>query len=152
MITNEYTTVVANLLSGNSQYLPNYLYLEFKNTESVVAEPDLSSVSGKVYYDTLSGDASYLRIPITLKPTVDGDSITYTTLVSSTESINPEVVFSAENHSRIYAVALVVAPTPIDHTQDIVIAQSYLSGNSQLVAVDNQTFCFSFKLKLSTNE
>ena len=150
MITKDYTTVLANLLVGNKEYTPNYLYLEFKNTESVVPEPDLSDISGKEYYDTLSGDTSYLRVPITLKPVIDGSTITYTTLVSSTISANPNIEFSADNHSRIYGVALVVAPVDADSTQDIVIAQSYLiDENKQLVAVDNQTFCFSFKLNLS---
>ena len=151
MITQDYTTVLANLLAGNSKYTPNYLYLEFKNTESSVLKPDLSSISGKAYYDTLGNDTSYLRVPITLKPVVDGSSIIYTTLVSSMEPINPNVIFSAENHSRIYGVALVVAPESLDPTQDVVIAQSYL-GDNQLVVVDNQTFCFSFKLNLHNYE
>ena len=150
MITKDYTTVLANLLAGNKEYTPNYLYLEFKNTESVVSEPDLSDISGKEYYDTLSGDTSYLRVPITLKPVIDGSTITYTTLVSSTTSANPNIEFSADNHSRIYGVALVVAPIDADPTRDIVISQSYfIDENKQLVAVDNQTFCFSFKLNLS---
>lgn len=151
MITNDYTTVISKLLAGDTRYTPNYLYLEFKNTESNVPQPNWSSISGKDYYDCLDSETSYLRVPITLKPISDDTSVTYTTLVSSTEAANPEMIFSAGVHSRIYAVALVVAPVESDLTQDIVIAQSYL-GDKQLVAVDNQTFCFSFKLNLSTNE
>ncbi len=151
MITKDYNTVISNLLAGNTAYTPNYFYLEFKNTESNVSQPDWSSLSGKAYYDSLDGETGYLRVPITLKPIAEEDSITYTTLVSSTESTNSNLVFSAGVHSRIYAVALVVAPTESDPTQDIVIAQNYL-GDKQLVAVDNQTFCFSFKLTLSTDE
>lgn len=149
MITDDYTSVIANLLSGNNSYVPNYLYLEFKNTESPVPEPDLSYKSGKAYYDALGNDTSYLRVPITLKPVVDNNSVTYTTLVSSTEPMNSNIIFSAEAHSRIYGVALVVALEDSDPTQDIVIAQNYIvDENKQLVVVDNQTFCFSFKLNL----
>lgn len=151
MLTQDYNIVVAQLLAGNSKYTPKYLYLEFANSETEVAVPE-SVEEGRSYYDSLSlsDSVGYLRIPITIAPTVDevNGKVIYTVLVTSIESVNG-VRFSSGDNSRIYGVALVAAPAPDDPTQDIVFAREYFRGTRQLSAVDNQTFCFSFQLLVS---
>lgn len=149
MLTQDYNKVVAQLLAGNSDYTPKYLYLEFANTENEVSIPEYTEL-GREYYDRMLPDgAGYLRVPITITPTVTADGrVVYTVLVTSTESVNG-VSFSATDKSKIYGVALVAAPVRDDPTQDVVFAREYFRGNKQLSVIDNQTFCFSFQLLIS---
>ena len=140
MLTTDYIKVVTNLLAANSSYTPNYLYVEFTNDSSVSAPTD---TQGKEYYDSLT-TSGYLRIPITIKPTVSGNQITYTVLVASGSSLN-SVEFT--NASRIYGVALVSAVEPNNPEKDIVFAREYFPDKT-LVLGDNQTVCFSFKLSV----
>lgn len=149
MLTEDYKTVLLQLLAGNRKFTPNYLYLEYKNTFGTVAPPT-NSTEGKSYYESFENSDvdGYLRIPITIKPTVQGDTVQFTVLVTNTDSqIGAE--YSMINHSTIYGVALVIAPEPEDHTQDIVFSREYLEGNKQLIAIDDQTFCFNYQLSLT---
>lgn len=141
MLTSEYTTVVANLLAGNASYMPNYLYVEFTNSTVSVPEDQTSAD----YYEDLTDPVGYLRIPITIKPTVSGNKITYTVLATTTTSANG-VTFG--NGSIIYGVALVSAPDPNDPTDDIVFAREYFESEKRLTMTSNQTFCFSFQLAI----
>ena len=139
MLTDKYTTVVANLLAGNVAYTPNYLYVEFTN--STVSAPEDTSSSD--YYESLADPVGYLRIPITIKPTVSQDNkVTYTVLANTTTSANG-VTFG--NGSTIYGVALVSSTDPNDPSKDIVFAREYFV-DKPLVMTSNQTFCFSFQL------
>ena len=141
MLTDKYTTVVANLLAGNVAYMPNYLYVEFTN--STVSVPEDTSSSD--YYESLTDPVGYLRIPITIKPTVSPDNkVTYTVLANTTTSANG-VTFGA--NSTIYGVALISAPNPNDPSDDIVFAREYFA-DKPLVMTSNQTFCFSFQLTM----
>lgn len=143
MLTDKYTTVIANLLAGNQEYIPNYLYVEFTNSTVSIPEDQTSSS----YYNSLADPIGYLRIPITIKPTVSRDNkVTYTVLATMDTSVNG-VTFG--NDSVIYGVALVAAPDPTDPAEDIVIAREYFTDPSkQLVLTSNQTFCFSFQLAI----
>lgn len=150
MLTKDYNKIIAQLLAGNSKYTPKYLYLEFANSETEVSIPEYTE-EGREYYDSMLPEgAGYLRIPITITPTVDtvNGKVLYTVLVTSTESENG-VRFSSADNSRIYGVALVSAPDPKDPTQDVVFSREYFEGSKQLTMADNQTFCFSFQLLVS---
>lgn len=150
MLTKDYNKIVAQLLAGNSEYTPKFLYLEFANSETEVSVPEDTEL-GREYYDSMLPEgAGYLRIPITITPTVDpvNSRIVYTVLVTTTESVNG-IRFSSADHSRIYGVALAAAPVLDDPTQDVIFAREYFNGTKQLTMVDNQTFCFSFQLLIS---
>lgn len=141
MLTLDYTTVVSNLLAGNSSYMPNYLYVEFSNSSNPTIPED---TQGRDYYDGLT-DIGYLRIPITIKPTVSNNRITYTVLLTSTTSANS---VSFGTGSIIYGVALVSALDSSDPSKDIVFAREYFSSDKQLTMVEGQTFCFSFQVAI----
>lgn len=143
MLTSNYTTVVSNLLAGNSSFTPNYLYVEFTNSTVSIPE-DQSSAD---YYESLTDPIGYLRIPITIKPTVSLDNkVTYTVLANTTTSANGT---SFGNGSTIYGVALVCATAPDDPSKDVVFAREYFTDSSkQLVMTSNQTFCFTFQLTM----
>ena len=144
MLTSDYTTVVSNLLAGNSSYMPNYLYVEFTNLDNPTIPTDTDGVEYYQALHTTTPTVGYLRIPITIKPTVSNNRITYTVLMTSTTSANG---LSFGSGSRIYGVALVSAITPTDSSNDIVFAREYFSdSNKQLVMSENQTFCFSFQV------
>lgn len=146
MLTRDYTKVIANLLAGNSAYMPNYLYVEFSNS----SEPTIPTDNqGREYFDQLS-DVGYLRIPITIKPSISGNILKYTVLTTDKTSAN-NTVFG--NDSVIYGVALVSAIDPEDPTQDIVFAREYFTDpNKQLVMTNDQIFCFSFQLALFADD
>lgn len=149
MITTQYKEIVSNLLAGNSNYTPNYVYLEFENTSSEVSTPS-DETSGKSYYDDLGSTKGYLRIPIVITPAVKNDRIMYTVLVTSTES-ETDLPFVTDDSpsSRIYGIALVSAPDPADSTKDVVFSREYLTGNKQLTATENQTLCVSFQVAIT---
>ena len=140
MLTQDYTTIVSNLLAGKRNYTPNYLYVEFTNSDIPAITED---TQGREYYDGLT-DIGYLRVPITIKPTVLGTKITYTVLLSSTTSANG-VPFG--NSSKIYGVALVSALNPENSDTDIVFAREYFT-DKYLEMVEGQTFCFSFQISV----
>lgn len=134
MLTQDYTKVVSNLLAGNSAYTPNYLYVEYTNSDVPAAPTD---TAGKEYYDGLSAPLGYFRVPITIKPTVSANNkITYTVLLPAD---------MATNNAIVYGVALVSAPDPGDSTHDIVFAREYFV-DKPLALSSNQTLCFSFQL------
>lgn len=146
MLTTKYTTVVSNLLAGNASYMPNYLYVEFTNDTVIIPE---SYQDPDYYKNGIPNTAGYLRIPITIKPTVSDNKITYTVLATNTIS-STDVSFG--NGSTIYGVALVSAPDSNDPNGDIVFAREYFTDPSkQLVMTNNQTFCFSFQLAVFDN-
>ena len=146
MLTSDYTTVVSNLLAGNASYMPNYLYVEFANSDNPTIPVDTQGVEYYQALHTANPTVGYLRIPITIKPTVSNNRITYTVLMTAIDSVNG---LSFGEGSRIYGVALVSAITPEDISNDIVFAREYFQDTSkQLVMTANQTFCFSFKLAL----
>ena len=145
MLTSDYTTVVSNLLAGNSSYMPNYLYVEFTNSDNPTLPTDTQGVEYYQALHTANPTVGYLRIPITIKPTVSNNRITYTVLMTSTTSANG---LSFGSGSRIYGVALVSSTTPSDSSTDIVFAREYFESNKQLVMSDNQTFCFSFQVAI----
>lgn len=119
MLTPEYIKVLTQLLAGNREYTPNYLYL---------------------WYTDGSSD-SYLRIPITIKPTVDEDKVTYMALVGADET-------DVAVDTAITKVSLVVAPAVNDDTQDIILSEQVIDEEKQLTLGVNQTLCFSFQLSL----
>lgn len=124
---------VAKILSGQDEYIPAYMYLEFVN--GVAPSLSFTADEGRAYYAGLetSGPPSshdYLRVPL-LRATdflttdadlYDNNVIRFKAQSSGTAGIGG-TTFSAGAGSKVFSAALVSAPDPDDRTQDLVFAR-----------------------------
>lgn len=151
--------VIANLLAGNTEYVPNLLYIAYKNVEApgtVVADPGITDSDNVLEYFSGLGntaDTDYIRAPLTLRPTVtttsSGTTLEYVVMApSSGTGISHELPFSVNSNSTVYAVALVCLQDPDMPADAIPLTFSYLAGDAQLMVSGNTTIGFSYNLVL----
>jgi hypothetical protein len=131
---------------------PNYhisaMYIEFENQadpETPIAVDTFSRDLGKAYYNTLAGDRDFLRIPIIIEPTA-GIVAGYEALLPTEQQINKltffvqtagllgenGLPFSHTSGSKVYAAALVAAPTFSDKSKDVIFARTVFTEANQV--------------------
>jgi hypothetical protein len=137
--------VATRQMAGQPGYQIATMYFEFENVASPgdpVTVPTFDRSGGVAYYNGLSGNKDYLRIPITLDPTITssdlatyvGNQITFFAITQGTEGMHG-LPFSDTVNSEVYGYALVASPEPDDQTSDIVVARAY---NPQIGKVANR--------------
>lgn len=141
MIVNTAYDIQANLLAGNSNYTPNYIFVEFSNVANIgdnISLPEVSEDDTIDYYYNLGSGIDYLEIPITLKPYTaepTGDSkaeVYYSVVTSGMTNGVKGLPFSASNHSTICGLGLVTRLDP-NGTKDILFARTVLPDDKQLL-------------------
>ena len=129
--TYEGADILGKIMAGQTQYIPNMMYFEFDNSGSPPVL--ISDREGREYYAALESHPTrdYLRVPITLTPSLGPSGINFNTnIVSYTcqESASIGVggkPFSAAALSVVYGLALVSATDANDRTKDLVYARTY---------------------------
>lgn len=131
--------IMARVLGGDDEYKVQAMYFEFENLADpgdLIAEPTFDRSGGLTYYQGLSSPKDYLRIPITVSPSIlssditkyVGNQVTFFALTGGTQGVNG-VAFNEASNSTVYGVGLAATPVLNDPTQDIVFARAYFPGS-----------------------
>lgn len=155
MIVDTSKQIQAKLLTGDSSYIPNYIFVEYRNVqdpESTVSDAVSESETIEHYNNLLSG-SDYIAVPISIKPVYEYDentdkyTVTYSTVIAgNTEGVNGEP-FTTRSNSLIYSFGLVTrVPTTYGH-EDILFARTVLPTTKQILKVTNDMYV-SWKLDL----
>ena len=128
--------VLAKLLSGNSEYKINGMYLEFKNLADPtdpITPPTFDRTGGRDYYDGLvsSPDTDFIRVSLASLPLLQAtdvdysnNQITFFSISSGSTGFHGKTFSSAAN-SAVFGAALIATPGGSDQAQDIVYARVY---------------------------
>jgi len=128
--------IMAQLLSGHSEFAVSTMYLEFKNLAApgdVIVPPVFDRTGGVDYYNGLIGspDIDFLRVPLLIGPTLSssgssyaGNQVTFYAQSEGTTGFHGKT-FDASANSAVFGAALVSTPSPSDQSQDRVWARLY---------------------------
>lgn len=126
-------------------YKPAAIYIEFENVadpEDPVSVPEgFATGEGLEYYDGLSGDRDFVRVPILLPPYADIDPDTLSNQLNRlrwlAETTEVEGLggldFTSDANSKIYGLALVATPDWDDQSKDIILGRRYYEAEDQFV-------------------
>lgn len=159
-LTAESATVVARLLTGETDgkiYKPRVMYIEYENNGGAPVTPPVlgDPATGIAYYEALSGDRDYLRVPVTAAILDTSDEETYpdgnvakyfAQTAGSTGELGSD--FSHTVSSRVYGGAIVSAPDLDDKTQDIVVARFYYDTANQVLKISGSQINLTVSLPL----
>lgn len=136
--------ILSQVLLGKVDYAVATMYMEFKNGGGPVTIPAFGRDGGIMYYSGLSGslDRDFLRVPITINPTIsssdevnyDGNQVTFFAISEGSVGRHGKP-FSQGDGSVVYGAALVATPEPLDPTLDVVFSRVY----SGIGEVEKQT-------------
>lgn len=124
------------------------MYIEFENQddpETPVAAGSFGRDLGKNYYNALSGDRDFLRVPMLIEPT-SGIVSGYESLLPQEQQINKltffvqtagmigenGLTFSSAQGSKVYAAALIAAPVFSDKSKDVIFARTVFDTANQV--------------------
>ena len=152
--------ILAGLLSGNSQYSPNVMYVEFQQGSTPVPAlslPEVDPADNHYYLDlrdnTLS-NRDFLRIPIAsitpyTAPASTDISLFFNGICVGTEGVGGKSTAG----SVIYGIAIANAPTyglSIDDlTTDLIWARGYFAPENQMPFSTVAQTSITFKLNLT---
>jgi len=155
MIVNTAYDIQAKLLAGESQYTPNYIFVEYMNVKKIGDTIPLTTVTPEDtadYYYSLGADKDYLAIPITLKPYIaepTGDNkaaIYYSVVTSGFTEGTKGLKFSLDKNSTIYGLGLVTRLADAG-TNDILFARTNLATEKQLLKPTSDIY-INWKIEL----
>jgi len=124
------------------------MYIEFENQddpETPVAAGSFGRDLGKNYYNALTGDRDFLRVPMLVEPT-GGIVSGYESLLPQEQQINKltffvqtagmvgenGLPFSSAQGSKVYAAALVATPVFSDKSKDVIFARTVFDTANQV--------------------
>lgn len=130
--------VATQLHAGNAEYRVGTMYFEFENLANpadMIPPPTFDRSGGVSYYNNLSSPKDFLRVPITISPTIissdpskyQGNQITFFTVTEGAAGEHG-VIFDNASNSTVYGYGLVSSPVQSDQSQDIVVARTYPTG------------------------
>lgn len=148
------------LALGKREYRINGIYLEYQNTSPPGSIPSFNLDAGVEYYQGLSGNRDYLRLPLSSTPLLkvetgwedyfsgeddDFNAATFFAQTAGTVGVNG-LPFSAASNSLAIGMALVACPVWEDKTRDIVFARTYYSVSEQTPKQNNHQLSISWTL------
>ena len=161
MIVDSAYNIQSNLLIGNSQYTPNYIFVEYKNVQSTseTVADEVKSTDTIEHYTKLNSDTDYLAIPITLQPRIveptgeNKAAVEYSVVTSGytagelRKGTPQEVPFSTTDNSLIYSLGLVSRVKTVDGYEDILFARTVLDDDKQLLKTTSDIY-ITWKIEL----
>jgi len=127
--------ILAKLLSGDSRYAVNTMFMEF--TSAAVTVPTFDRTGGIAYYAGLAADPDidYLRLPLTVNPQIDSsDDALYVgnrvTFFGISEGTAGRWGKTFTDGVKVYGAALAAAVDVNDPTQDVVFSRAYAGIDS----------------------
>lgn len=129
-------------------YSISAMYIEFVNQEDPAESVSAASFNRDVdisYYNTLSGEGDFLRVPLSVEPALSvsagydenlppdqkGNQLTFFVQSSGTTGIRGKQ-FSHTANSKVFSAALVAAPVFSDRTKDVIFARTVFSAENQV--------------------
>lgn len=161
MIVDSAYNIQSNLLIGNSQYTPNYIFVEYKNVQSTseIVVDEVQSTDTIDHYNNLANNTDYLAIPITLQPRIveptgeNKAAVEYSVVTSGytagelRKGTPQEVPFSTTDNSLIYSLGLVSRVKTVDGYEDILFARTVLDDDKQLLKTTSDIY-ITWKIEL----
>lgn len=151
--------IVAKALSGDARYKIGGFYVEFENNQTPggVSIPAVDQGDTIDYFNDLSGDKDFLRIPLLGIPTIDvnpgdeskfaegqGNRLTYMGQTAGSVGILGNN-FSEDDDSVVYGIAVVATPVWSDRSQDVILARSYYPSDRQEAKRDGSQVGISYQ-------
>lgn len=141
LVTFSGADMLAQLMAKQPQFAPGGMYMEFKNTGGTAVSPPSYNRSGATeYFQTLSGGADFMRIPLQVTPLLSksndnykNNQVTYFATTQGLAGAKNSTPFN--NNSVVYGAALVAIPVLDDISQDVVFSRVYTEiGSIQKVS------------------
>lgn len=135
--------------AGRPDYHVSAMYIEYENVgapeDPISEDPEFDRALGVDHYAALSGTRDYLRVALTLEPSLvistdyteyftpgeNGNQLTFFAQTSGAEGVNA-LPFSHVVNSKVYAAALVATPDFNDRTKDVVFARTVFDVEDQI--------------------
>jgi hypothetical protein len=135
--------------AGRPDYHVSAMYIEYENVatpeDPITEDSEFGRSLGIEHYNAMVGNRDYLRVALTLEPTLDistgyaeyftpgenGNQLTFFAQSSGTVGVNA-LSFSHTVNSKVYAVALVATPDFNDRTKDVVFARTVFDVEDQI--------------------
>lgn len=140
--------IVASLVARRPGYGIATMYLEYENLptpSTPIVPPSYDRAGGVGYYSTLSAPRDFLRIPLTIDPTIiSSDPLVYagnqvTFLSISSGSIGQHgLPFDHTVNSAIFGAGLVASPVQDTQANDIVWSRAYFADRYVLKQMNHQ--------------
>lgn len=155
MIVDTAYDIQAHLLSGDGEYSPNYIFVEYKNVQSLseTIEDESLSTDTIEHYSHLGSDCDYLAIPITIKPRIvepSGEShtaIEYSVVTSGITTGVNGLPFDTAHNSVIYSLGLVTRVYNRNSNTDILFARTSFDSEHQMVKTTSDMY-ITWKVEL----
>lgn len=155
MIVDTAYDIQAHLLSGDGEYSPNYIFVEYKNVQSLseTIEDESLSTDTIEHYSNLGSDCDYLAIPITIKPRIvepSGEShtaIEYSVVTSGITTGVNGLPFDTAHNSVIYSLGLVTRVYNRNSNTDILFARTSFDSEQQMVKTTSDMY-ITWKVEL----
>ena len=129
-------------------YSISALYIEFVNQENPatpVSAPAFGRDTSISYYNDLTGNNDFLRVPLSLEPSLgvspgydenlpvnqQGNQLTFFVQTSGTTGVHGKA-FSHSVNSKVFSAALVATPVFSDRTKDVIFARTIFSPENQV--------------------
>jgi hypothetical protein len=129
-------------------YSISALYIEFvnqANPATPVSAPAFGRDTSISYYNDLTGNNDFLRVPLSLEPSLgvspgydenlpldqQGNQLTFFVQTSGTTGVLGRA-FSHSANSKVFSAALVATPVFSDRTKDVIFARTIFSPENQV--------------------
>jgi hypothetical protein len=118
--------ILARVLTGDTDYKVNGMFLEYRN--GIPAAPSITRSRVRTYYEGLVAPSGYVRVPTLAAASFAASSTDYSgnmvTYIATTDGTYVNGPGIADGVSQFYAAALVAMPDFADRTQYIVFSAS----------------------------
>lgn len=140
--------IMAKAIVGDNLVITG-MYMEYDNS-GTPPTPTVSEDRKTDYYEGLSGDQGYIRVPVSCKAgyassdesKYEGNIVTIHAKTNGTVVNGPGMI---DNTSQIYSAALVAMPDPSDRSKDVIFSATNLT--SPVPKIANAQVSISWDIK-----
>lgn len=140
--------IVAAALAGRPGYTIATMYMEFENVASPgdpIVPPAYDRDSSVDYYSNLADPRDFLRVPLTLTPTIassddskyEGNQVTFFGISSGNVGENG-LAFTHTVNSTVFGGALLASPVPDTQANDRILSRTYWASSAVLKQQNHQ--------------
>lgn len=146
--------IQAKVLSGDTDYTVNGMYLQFKN--GVPVQPTIPLTRVPSYYSTLADPEGYVRVRTFSVPefsTTDAAKYSFNkaSFLATTSSTSAAGAAVTDGVSQFYSVALVAIPDIDDQTQDVLFSAAPVLNSvgvfAPITKLANSQISFKWSIK-----
>ena len=141
--------IMAKVLSGNTDYTVNAMYLEYYNGSP--STPTIGRDRDTTYYEGLSAPAGYIRVMTIAEPTFyntatdyDNNKVQFMAVTDGTYETGPGII---DGTTEFYGAALVAVPDFSDKTEDVLFSAANITDSLGSLAPITKVANAQFGLK-----